>query len=167
MDELEWITQPDLGTYLELSIMSPVTLEVDLGLLTGDITFSFVGEHPPGLIIEGNQLKGIISELDDWVPGFQKPAGFTYNTDTTFGGNYAKYGSALAGGYTPYFTIRAQLETAEYVDQAFFMRVENNYSSDRDKYILEQFENHDLFLDGKKVTALQYLYWYKINGYYV
>ncbi len=167
MDEIEWVTPDYLGTFLELSILSPINLEVDLGMLTGEVSYSFVGSHPPGLIIDGDQLKGIIAELDDWVPEFARPPDFTYNTDEAFGANYATYGSSLAGSYTPSFVIRASIGTGEFADQTFTMTVRNDYSSDRDKYILEQFENHDLFLDGKKVTALEYLYWYKLNGYYV
>lgn len=165
---LEWKTNPDLGRYRELETISPVTLEVDLGIHTGDIVFSFIGAYPEGLYINSDQLLGFIDELDKWFPNYQRPQNFTYDTTDSFGGNYATYGSSLAINTNVNFLIRATLSSnpAIFVDQIFTIIVENNYSSDRDACILEQFQDKDIYINGEKVTPQELIDWYKTQGYY-
>lgn len=166
---IEWVTSPSIGTYTELDDIVPVTLLAEEDIVTGTIAYVFVGTVPDFLQIDGDILSGTIGELDDWYPGYAQPEDFSYNTDESFGGNYATFGSAYYGTNIITFTIRAYIigNPLVYADQVFGITIENNYSSDRDRCILQQFEGKDLFIDGNKVTAEEFLEYQKLNGYYV
>ncbi len=131
----------------------------------------------------------LVRELDEYVPEYVRPEDFTYDTDDTSGGKYATYGSALSGGYTFNFTIRAWDATglttyedsdgylqydidsnlnSEFADREFSVHVFNNWSSDRDSFILDYFENETIKNDlGNDLTPEDWLIYQKQKGFYI
>jgi len=129
----------------------------------------------------------IVRELDEYVPEYAKPDNFVWDTEDTGGGNYATFGSALSGGHTFTFTIRGYDASSlqsytdsngdlqyivdsnglpnKYADREFSIFVENNWSSDRDSFILDYFDGKLLEFDGELFTPEDYLLKVKSEGY--
>jgi len=126
-----------------------------------------------------NTINGIVREMDDYVPEYVEPPGFTYDNDDTAGGDYATYGSALAGSRTFTFTIRAyhsgdyvvdsnnMFDPDSYADRTFSITVLNNYSSDRDRFVVRYFEGQKLLYDGnQELDPEEWIIQQKQDGYY-
>lgn len=163
---IEWQTNPDLGVYIELQNIIPVVLDArESGSSTG-IAYQFIEPIPQFFQINENILSGIIGELDDWF--YEIPDDFSYNTSETYGGNYCKFGSGLAGTTNVQFTIRAYMisNPLNYSDQVFNVTVRNNYSSDRDRMIIDHISSLKLYIDGQLVTPEDFIQYYKDMGYY-
>lgn len=190
---LQWKTPVSsiLGTVLEYQLGDPVfstLLEVDTEPTTSPTIFYEVisGDAPQYYQIVPQaantalfQIKPFVRELDEYIDGYQKPEGFTYDSDDTAGGNYATYGSALSGGFNCVFTIRAWVVTGEtpyidsngntvydtdsnmqYVDKEFSLFVTNNWSSDGRTFIREYYDGQTLINgDGDENTVEEYLQW--------
>lgn len=134
-----------------------VTLSAEINDSPTGVVFEHVaGTLPENLIIVNNgngtgTLEGDITELDEYIPGWQEPPGFTYDTSDTAGGNYASYGSALYGGKNCTFVIRAYREgeldsngSVIATDRVFSINIDNNYSSDARRFILEYYAGQRL-----------------------
>jgi hypothetical protein len=163
---IEWNTNPNLGTYIELQNIVPVILDAtEFG--SDDILYTFIEPIPQFLQINDNVLSGVIGELDDWF--YTPPADFSYNTTETYGGNYCNFGSGLAGTTNVSFVIRAYRSSnpSNFSDQTFTVNVRNNYSSDRDRMIIDHISNLELFVNGQKVTPQDFIQHYKDMGYYL
>lgn len=184
MVTITW-TSPDSGqltSLIEYEEGSPVyeaTLQAnDSELTEGSIPIYYTlleGEIPLYYEIiqtSGNtgylRIEPIVEELDKYVENYEKPDEFTYDTDNTAGANYASFGSALSGGYTFNFTLRAydatglstytdsngnlQYDvdsnfTAAFSDRNFSIFVFNNWSSDGRSFLSEYFQGQTV-IDG-------------------
>lgn len=132
------------------------------------INYSIVsGQLPNNLSLNSATgfISGTVVDLDTWVPGFQRPLGYTIERD---GSNYATYGSAQAGQYLAGFTIRAFVvgNSVYNADQDCSILVVNNYSSDRDQFIRDysaQYGN-TFTVNGEPVSAEEYLEYQKSIG---
>lgn len=176
MFEVIWIS-PNAGplaTYIELQVgvfSFPLVATYEGSSDLVDFVLQS-GELPQNFQISNinNTLHGtIITEMDLYVNGWVRPEDFTYDTEDTSGGNYATYGSALAGGKTFTFTIRAFHTTlpGTFKDRTFSIHVENNYSSDRDSFVLDYFEGDKLLYNGEQeLTPLQWIIKQKNDGFY-
>lgn len=160
----------------------------------GDIKYAIIdGVLPPSLTfdIDTGRLFGVIDDLDTIyadlsntpVPGDREEdaeAAATYNYN--FGDqepkkyderNYGQAGSAalhadglpVPKGVT--FIARAfnvEDPTNDYIDGRFTIDISNNWSSDRDAFILNI--RNQFFVDGKPVTNKEYLSVMKSRGYF-
>ena len=166
---------PTTGGNLKYAIVSgvfppSVTLNIDTGDLYGkiddldDIYSDTLGaidenlENEPARDIEAANTFGF-----DY--GEQGPRRFTED-------NYGAAGSAaLHGGGFPIpkgviFIARAfdSSLTSRYIDGQFTIDLSNNWSSDRDAFILNI--RNQMFVDGKPVTNKEYLATMKARGYF-
>lgn len=183
---LSWISPSAslLASFIELDAGSPVyTSELTItDSILGDAivaTFSvFSGQIPDNhtLINNGNNTATLtitptVRELDEYVPEYVRPLDFVYDSDTKGGGNYATYGSAITGGKTFTFTIRATTTDTNGInvtDRTFTVRVDNNWSSDRDTFVKEYFSGDTLTYKGVTYnTPEDYITALKGDGYYV
>ena len=173
-----------LGTAIELStnFQSP-TISVDIpDINQSSIRYTHVaGQIPQSLELIDNmdgtaKIVGDIIDMDEYVPGWQEPPGFTYDTLDRSGGKYATYGSAQAYSKTFTFVIRAtgdspDSNTQGYSDRLFSITILNNYSSDRDRFIRKYYKNKTLeYLDSegnvKLLTPDEYIIQQKNDGYF-
>lgn len=172
-----------LGTVLELDDFSDFPYLTPLSVLVENVgvnptgtTFEVIdGIFPQGLEIDNSLkvIKGFIGELDNYYPAYQRPEGFSYDTPETAGGNYASYGSALFGGATCTFTVRATYE-GEHADAAFSLIIRNNYSSDRDSFIIEYYSLEEqkqrgklVDADGNQLSPEEFILYMKSKGFYL
>lgn len=134
------------------------------------------------------KISPIVRELDEYVSEYAKPDNFSWNTESKSGGNYASFGSAQSGGKTMEFTIRAYellspdfyLDSngffqynidsntifSSYVDRDFSITVTNNWSSDRDSFLKEYYQNESLTYNGQSYTIDDWIVLMKSLGYY-
>ena len=120
------------------------------------------------------RITPLVRELDEYIPEYAKPEGFSYDTDDTAGGNYATYGSALSGGYTFTFTIRAYNGTGpedsnfggDFADREFSIYIFNNWSSDRDSFIKDYYEGTTVLYNDVEYEPEDFLIAIKADGYY-
>lgn len=135
------------------------------------------------------QIVPIVREMDEYVPEYNRPENWTWDTEDTAGGNYATYGSALSGGKNFQFTIRAHNATGlatytdsngdlqydlndsnftgtDYEDRTFSIYIFNNWSSDRDYFMLEYHEGRTINYDGVEYEPEDFLIAIKEDGYY-
>lgn len=147
-----------------------------------DIKYMVVdGEFPPDLILnmETGVASGFISEMDlpdkpgdpnskdYFMKRWKLPPDYRITEK-----NYATVGSAssFANGKpatnTARFIIRAfnARDPRVFNDKEFTITITNNWSSDRDRLILNI--NNQFFLDGKPVTNREYLLGMKKRGYF-
>lgn len=133
-------------------------------------------------------IEPLVRELDQYVPAFARPPDFTFDTEDTAGGNYATFGSALAGGFTFNFTIRAHDASgfatfidsngrlqyitdsnfgSNFEDRNFTIQITNNWSSDRDNFILEYYEGQKIRYNGVDYDPEDFLIAIKSDGFYI
>lgn len=163
------------GGDLKFAIVSGVfppslTLNIDTGYLFGkidDLDDIFPEEfgltNPQGIPEEPRDTQA--AQLFKFDFGEQSPRKFTED-------NYAVRGSASlyrAGFPIPkgiIFIARAfdSSLTGRYIDGEFLIDTSNNWSSDRDEFILNI--RNQMFIDGKPVTNKQYLATMKERGYF-
>ena len=147
-----------------------------------DIKYMVVGgEFPPDLTLdmETGKAYGFISEMDlpdnpgdpaekdYFTEAFRLPKDFQSDEE-----NYATVGSAASflngrGGYaTAKFTIRAfnARDPRVFADRTFSLKISNNWSSDRDRLILNI--KNRFYIDGKPATNKEYLLEMKKRGYF-
>ena len=147
-----------------------LTLDIDRGIIFGiveDLDLIFPEEfgitNSDG-IPEGGQD---ISAFEDY--------GFTYGEQTArqfTEDNYARRGSA--GLYAAGFPLEKDVtfiarafdsgNTGRYIDGVFTIATNNNWSSDRDRFILNI--RNQMYVDGKPVTNREYLETMKARGYF-
>lgn len=165
---------PKLGARVKYAIIEGVfppsmTLDIDTGVLFGEI----------------DDLDTIYADLlgGDGVPADREAdtrAASTYNYNFGEQGpkqytedNYAKSGSAAF--YSDGFAVPknvtfvarafdADAPTLGYIDGRFTIDISNNWSSDRDRFILNI--RNQFFVDGKPVTNKEYLATMKSRGYF-
>ena len=138
----------------------------------GSIKYAIVeGVFPPSMTldIDTGRIYGRLDDLDVLYPqdfGITLPK--TYTED-----NYAREGSAALhrGGFgltkDVVFTARAfdsSAPSTRYIDGIFIIRTQNNWSSDRDDFILNI--DNQFFVDGKPVSNEEYLSAMKARGYF-
>ena len=184
MSVLSW-TSPSsglLGTYIELDSGSPLfsaILSVTDSIQGAAIVANFTtvsGQIPDNhtLVDNGDNTATLsitpdIKEMDDYVPEYAQPPDFVYDSSTIGGGNYASYGSALSGGKTFSFTIRAETTDTNGIisaDRSFSMRVNNNWTSDSEKFLLEYYSGTTLKdADGNELSPENYIIYLKSNGW--
>lgn len=166
---------PTTGGNLKYAIIGGVfpqslTLNIDTGYLFGkiddldDIFPDSLGATSPESVVE---RPTDIEARDTFGFNFgeQSPPKFTEN-------NYGVRGSAALhdGGFpTPkgvVFIARAfdPSLTSRYIDGEFTIDLSNNWSSDRDAFILNI--RNQMFVDGKPVTNKEYLATMKSRGYF-
>lgn len=147
-----------------------------------DIKYMIVdGEFPPDLILnmETGAASGFISEMDlpdnpndlntkdYFIERWRLSSNYRINEK-----NYATEGSAssfvngIPATNTVRFIIRAfnARDPRVFNDKEFTMTITNNWSSDRDRLILNI--DNQFFLDGKPVTNREYLLGMKKKGYF-
>jgi len=166
---------PTTGGDLKFAIVSGVfppslTLDIDTGYLFGKIDdlddifpVEFGLTNPQGIPEEPRDTQA--AELFNFDFGEQSPRKFTED-------NYAVRGSASlykAGFPIPkgiIFIARAfdPSLTSRYIDGEFLIDTSNNWSSDRDEFILNI--RNQMFIDGQPVTNKQYLATMKERGYF-
>ena len=133
-----------------------------------------------GSITSGRICKSVISferawgynpedpaEKDYFTEAFRLPKDFQIDEE-----NYATVGSAASflngrGGYaTAKFTIRAfnAKDPRVFADRTFSLKISNNWSSDRDRLILNI--KNRFYIDGKPATNKEYLLEMKKRGYF-
>jgi hypothetical protein len=128
----------------------------------GDVKYALLGgEFPPNLYldIDTGKMIGLIDELEVIAPKrLGVPPGFKF--DET---NYLKY---AVPGLALKFYVRAfdSGNTASYDDREMQMYVRTNWSSRRDRFVLN-IENQ-FYLDGKPVDNKTYVKGMKSKGYY-
>lgn len=165
---------PATGGQIKYAIIEGVfppslSLDIDSGVLFGEID---------DLDTIYADLLGSDSVPDDKTADVQAASTYNYN----FGeqgpkryteDNYGKSGSASlheAGFATPKsvtFVARAfdaDNPTLGYIDGRFTIDISNNWSSDRDAFILNI--RNQFFVDGKPVTNKEYLATMKSRGYF-
>ena len=133
-----------------------LTLNMDTGVAYGFISEMDLPDNP-----------GDPSEKDYFLEAFRLPKDFQIDEE-----NYATVGSAAAffngrGGYAnANFTIRAfnAKDPRVFTDKTFRLKVNNNWSSDRDRLILNI--KNRFYLDGKPVSNSEYLSGMKQRGYF-
>lgn len=147
--------------------MAPQT-EVHFELIDGRIpeyyTLTNNGDNTATL-----EITPLVRELDQYIPEYIRPDDFVYDTGDTAGGKYATYGSALSGGYTFNFTIRANNAlsgASDFADRTFTMFVFNNWSSDRDDFMLEYHQDQTLLYNDVEYEPEDFLIAIKGDGYY-
>jgi hypothetical protein len=166
---------PTTGGDIKFAIVSGVfppslTLDIDTGYLFGKIDdlddifpVEFGLTNPQGIPEEQRDTQA--AELFNFDFGEQSPRKFTED-------NYAVRGSASlykAGFPIPkgiIFIARAfnSSLTSQYIDGEFMIDTSNNWSSDRDEFVLNI--RNQMFIDGKPVTNKQYLATMKERGYF-
>ena len=147
-----------------------------------DIQYMVVGgEFPPDLILDMDTgvAYGMVSEMDlpdspgdnsskdYFMKRWKLPEDYRINEK-----NYATVGSAsafangLPANNTAKFVIRAfnAKDPRVFTDKEFSMRISNNWSSDRDRLILNI--NNKFFIDEKPVSNAEYLSKMKERGYF-
>ncbi|QJT71160.1 hypothetical protein GR11A_00123 [Vibrio phage vB_VcorM_GR11A] len=133
------------------------------------VTLALIGEMPQGLTwaqtntdarfdITGNPV-----EMNSYVPEFQVPDP-PLDTADTINGTYASVNSAAASYRDFPFQVEATAPDGATEIQDFFVRIVNNYSSDRDDLIESM--TFPLFLDGVQVTSAQFVAGQKAKGFY-
>ena len=174
---------------LILSVMPDVTefppINIELGSFgsysisanKSPVTITVSGTLPQEMELVGNTLVGgQVLEMDLYVPAFAMPPGMEIQVD---GSHYATYGSALAGSYTFNVTIVGTYSgmgwtEVTYLTIPFFVR--NNYSSDRDKLIVdiseafgelgEDNEYRYFEIEGTRVTGEEFIAHQKSQGFF-
>lgn len=166
---------PTSGGSLKFAIVSgtfppSLTLNIDTGNIFGrvddldDIFPEEFGVPPEGL--PEDPLAEEAKAVFGFDYGEQGPKKFTED-------NYAVRGSASLhrGGFgidkDIVFTARAfdsSAPTSRYIDGVFTIKTLNNWSSDRDEFILNI--RNQFFIDGKPVTNEEYLTTMKERGYF-
>ncbi len=163
------------GGSLKFAIVSGVfppslTLDIDTGYMFGKIDdlddifpeeFGFIDQQ--GIPEEPRDVQA--AQTFNFNFGEQDPRRFTED-------NYAVRGSSSlykAGFSTPkgiIFIARAfdSSLTSRYIDGEFRIDTSNNWSSDRDRFILNI--RNQMFVDGQPVTNKQYLTTMKERGYF-
>jgi hypothetical protein len=147
-----------------------------------DIKYMVVGgEFPPDMVLnmDTGRAYGFISEMDlpdnpedspdkdYFLNAFRLPKDFQIDEE-----NYATVGSAASffngrGGYAnANFTIRAfnAKDPRVFSDKTFTLKVNNNWSSDRDRLVLNI--KNRFYIDGKPATNKEYLMEMKKRGYF-
>lgn len=127
----------------------------------GSIKYAVVaGEFPPSLYlnIDTGVICGLVDNLMDIAPERFGGIDFKFNES-----NYLQ--GAKPGGEI-YYTIRAfdSGNTAAYSDKNFTLYVQTNWSSRRDKFVLN-IENQ-FYLNGYPVTNREYIDGMKVKGFY-
>lgn len=147
-----------------------------------DIKYMVVGgEFPPDLVLdmETGVASGFISEMDlpdnpgdpnskdYFIERWRLPPDFriTEKNYATFGSS-SSFSNGIPATNTVRFTIRAfnARDPRVFNDREFTMTITNNWSSDRDRLILNI--DNQFFLDGKPVTNREYLLGMKRRGYF-
>lgn len=127
-------------------------------------------------------IGSLVRELDEYIEGFEKPIPFSYDTEEMAGGNYASYGSDLTNGkliefqltaydistygdtydsYGDYSGIEDYSIFPNLISRDFSIRVLNNWSSSRDKFVM------DYYSEGiNNMTAEEYIIYQKSRGYF-
>jgi hypothetical protein len=166
---------PTTGGDLKFAIVSGVfppslTLDIDTGYMFGkidDLDDIFPEEfgltNPQGIPEDPRDVRA--AQTFNFNFGEQGPRKFTED-------NYAVRGSASlyrAGFPIPkgiIFIARAfdSSLTSRYIDGEFMIDTSNNWSSDRDEFILNI--RNQMFIDGQPVTNKQYLATMKERGYF-
>ena len=149
------------GSYSQRSGTNSIT-NVCCGPGLGSIKYAIVGgEFPPSLYL--NIDTGIMSGIIDDVEVIAKerlgvPDGWKF--DET---NYLKY---AVPGIDVNFVVRAfdSGETTTYSDRTITMHIRTNWSSRRDKFVLNI--QNQFYLDGKPVDNATYIKGMKSKGYY-
>lgn len=164
----------ELGTYifdaLEATTDAPEREPVHYGVVV-DVVPEMLSLNPDTGVINS----GTLTELDNYVAGFARPPGFL--TDET---NYASFGSAqlfsgnISIGHSVVFTVRAiEDPNSEYnfnsppfesIDRSFTIDIGNNWSSDRDFFILNL--QQQFYIDGQPVSGQVYLDTQKARGFF-
>ena len=166
---------PPTGGPIKYAIVEGVfppslTLDIDTGHLYGKIDdlddifpLEFGLTNPAGIPQEDRDIVAADTFAFDY--GEQTPRKFTED-------NYAKRGSAslyragfpIAKGIR--FVARAfdSLLPSSYIDGRFIIDTDNNWSSDRDEFILNI--RNQMFIDGFPVTNKEYLATMKDRGYF-
>jgi hypothetical protein len=166
---------PIIGGDIKYAIVDGIfppglTLDIDTGYLYGKIDdlddifpLEFGLTDPNGIPEDPKDLVAADTFRFDY--GDQGPRKFTED-------NYATRGSATLhrGGFPIpkgiVFTARAfdSSLTSRYIDGEFTIDTDNNWSSDRDEFILNI--RNQMFIDGKPVTNKEYLATMKDRGYF-
>lgn len=165
---------PTTGGLIKYAIIGGVfppslTLDIDTGTLFGeidDLETIYAGEfgsvEPP----PDREADLIAASTYNYNFGEQGPKRYTED-------NYGKLGSETLheGGFpiprSVSFTARAFNANApltDYIDGRFIIDISNNWSIDRDKFILNI--RNQFFVDGKPVTNKEYLSTMKSRGYF-
>lgn len=138
----------------------------------GPVKYAIVeGVFPPSMTldIDTGRIYGKVDDLDVLYPEyFNVTVPKTYTED-----NYAREGSAALynGGFgltkDVVFIARAfdsDAPSTRYIDGVFVIRTRNNWSSDRDEFILNI--DNQFFVDGRPVSNEEYLSAMKARGYF-
>lgn len=146
-----------------------LSLDIDTGVIFGkidDMETIFAGEFG-GLTAEQDRSQDLeAASTYNYNFGEQGPKRYTES-------NYGQAGSAAlhAGGFPipkdMTFIVRAFDATDplnDYIDGRFTIALSNNWSSDRDAFILNI--RNQFFVDGKPVTNKEYLSVMKSRGYF-
>jgi hypothetical protein len=178
------VGDPVYTTQFEVQDTLSSTPELTFFHLSGDIPeyYEIIND---GINTATFNITPNVRELDDYVEEYAQPPDFTYDNTSNAGGDYATYGSALSGGKTLTFTIRAVLTSSmdsngnysdildsngtisNYTDRTFSIHVQNNWSSDRDRFIRFYYEGIGLEYEGNTLSANEWILQQKENGYYV
>lgn len=143
-----------------------------------DIKYMIIdGEFPPDMILnmDTGRAYGYISEMDlpddpnlpqsgkdYFLEKYRLPTNYRINEQ-----NYATVGSAAEfGSATASYTIRAfnAKDPRVFTDKKYYMTIRNNWSSDRDRLIINI--KNTFYLDGKPVENTKYLQGMKEKGYF-
>jgi hypothetical protein len=169
-NEIQWVSESgNIGrgreeTYFEYQLEADLTLDSpDYG---DDVSFTIVGGvFPESLTLSNNGLiSGTLTELDLYVPEFQKPPGYVIAID---GSNYGSYGSAQSEVYTAEFTVRCAYDDV-FEDRTFNVVIVNCYTSDGISFLYDYADQYGEEIDGVKciyriddrvVGAEEYILW--------
>lgn len=167
-------SSPTIGGQVKYAIIEGVfppslTLDIDSGVLFGeidDLDTIYADLLGKDAVPPDRQADIQAASTYNYNFGEQGPKRFTED-------NYAKSGSASL--YSDGFAIpksvtfvarafNAQSPTEDYIDGRFTIDISNNWSSDRDRFILNI--RNQFFVDGKPVTNKEYLATMKSRGYF-
>ena len=167
---VNWVTPEgklNSSPVVELNTYVDVTIEATLA----DYYEVVDGFLPWGLSMDSStgQITGTPTELDDYWPPYRPGPDFKFDEQ-----NYATVGSAAqfsgqrAIETNITFTVRASDTTGiynfEFDDREFYFGITNNWSSDRDNFILKL--DNQFYLEGKPVSNEEYLFGMKDNGFF-
>jgi hypothetical protein len=147
-----------------------LTRDIDRGIIFGmiddlDVVFpeEFGLTNPDGIPEEPKDTEA--AQTFGFTYGEQGPRQFTES-------NYAERGSA--GLYSKGFPTKKDIvftarafdsgNTGRYIDGVFAIETNNNWSSDRDRFILNI--RNQMYVDGKPVTNREYLETMKARGFF-
>lgn len=171
-EDMIWVTPAGhLGTYRELDYIQTF-LSAHTSETSTPATFEILGDVPPEFLsISGSTIVGYVDLLEYWLDDFKRPDPYVVDDNSDAFGNYAKYGIYSRGMYDYHFTVRAFANGVS-ENRSFFYTLEPNYSSLRDRTLIEFFTNETeeqrgtLAVGGEKLTAEEWIVYWKSKGLY-